>query len=455
MKTRTPLALLASLTITVAAHAQQCLPTQTFEQCWLLFNPNPAAAAMAETAATVSTTNTGVPGMTLATGTSLRDFLSLFSAAFQTATVTESANAVTLDWNMPFSVFGDDKLKLQAIFSDPALSPAVTMALGDDSSAVTALTNSLTETDDIQATITYAPENQRFGRSVRQHEALINALVQSAIGDAEGRQLQALAQLGSLGLQANTPIGDKVPQVEMLARTEQQLGASHQQVADAIAVLINNQPQIYGTAAYNLRDQLAGPDQISAKITYESSANSLNRFLAKNRDRCGSTQQISSQADGLGVSTTCVGTLVATTKASGAMAAKASPRLAASIEYKQMRGNDFNLTVPDSNPAMVIPIATAETHSLVYSITYGLPMATPMAEREGRFDIAVNYHNVSDDATMKDRLVASITYTQKINDMLSLPLSLVYANHADFLPTTDKRIGVHFGLSYKLPDPTP
>ncbi|MGH9421815.1 MAG: hypothetical protein ACRD3J_17695, partial [Thermoanaerobaculia bacterium] len=60
--------------------------------------------------------------------------------------------------------------------------------------------------------------------------------------------------------------------------------------------------------------------------------------------------------------------------------------------------------------------------------------------------------NISNDPSKKDQFVASLTFSQKVSDTLTMPLSIVYANHADYLPQTDKRLGVHFGVSYKVPN---
>ena len=53
--------------------------------------------------------------------------------------------------------------------------------------------------------------------------------------------------------------------------------------------------------------------------------------------------------------------------------------------------------------------------------------------------------------TVRDRFVASATYTYKINDMMSMPFSLVYANHASYLGDVDHKLNAHFGISFKMP----
>jgi hypothetical protein len=48
---------------------------------------------------------------------------------------------------------------------------------------------------------------------------------------------------------------------------------------------------------------------------------------------------------------------------------------------------------------------------------------------------------------MKDPFVASLTFSQKISDTMTLPLSITYANHTQYVPQTDRRVGIHFGVS--------
>ena len=55
---------------------------------------------------------------------------------------------------------------------------------------------------------------------------------------------------------------------------------------------------------------------------------------------------------------------------------------------------------------------------------------------EGRIDLAFNYDDVSGDPKLDDRWVGSVTYTQKLTDSFTLPLSLVYANHEKYLRTS-------------------
>src|SRR5207302_7660134 len=116
--------------------------------------------------------------------------------------------------------------------------------------------------------------------------------------------------------------------------------------------------------------------------------------------------------------------------------------LAVSIEYQQSRANHVNLT--GITPAVSVP-DSPHTHSLIGSLTYGRSI-TQAAGRDGRLDVSTSYENVSNDPKKKDRFVGSMTFTQKITDTMSLPLSLIYANHSQFLSNVNRKLNVHFGL---------
>jgi hypothetical protein len=462
--------ILSTFVFATAAAAQtqtppQCSGSDTFESCWQKFNPaTTVAATAAAVQAELSTTNTGVPGITQPNASSMRDFLSLFTAAVDTATVSETEGAVTLDWNVPFGYFSTgDTLKLQTILAQPELSQQVTTALASNPAAVTALTDSLDASENVSFSASFAPLSQRFGRSLAPHVGFMDAMVNAAIGTSEKSLLQAEATLaGQLAGQtdasgapidfATTPLSAYpaslratiVNTVEQLASRESGIATIHQEVVNAFTALLNNQPQPYFSGIYNARGELVGPNTWSAKLTYEMGSRNLNKFYRDNPD-C--KRVTAASAD---MSASCLDKLRSFAQPlTGSNPAGASNRLAVSAEYQASQTNDISV------PEYSLTLNNPATHSFVYSVTYGIPLATTIPSREGRIDIALNYENVSNDPTRQDRFIGSITYSQKVTDTFTFPISLVYANHGKYLTDVDRRMGVHFGISYKLPDTTP
>ena len=62
----------------------------------------------------------------------------------------------------------------------------------------------------------------------------------------------------------------------------------------------------------------------------------------------------------------------------------------------------------------------------------------------------VDNENDPDIMGKQERLVASLTYTQRINDQFSLPIGVVWANKGEFLGDVDKKVSVNFGLKFRL-----
>jgi hypothetical protein len=180
---------------------------------------------------------------------------------------------------------------------------------------------------------------------------------------------------------------------------------------------------------------------LSFKGTLEISPNSLTRFRRNNADVCGAAGATVPSPDA------CSDRLTGFTATHGT--APASDRLSFAIEYGQSRAETVDL----STYGVTTPIARNSVHSLVYSLSWGRPLPDTRL-KDTRIDAAVNYENISNDPTKKDRFIASLTWSQKLSDTMTLPLSITYANHAKYLTDPDRKLGVHFGINYKIPSST-
>jgi hypothetical protein len=85
--------------------------------------------------------------------------------------------------------------------------------------------------------------------------------------------------------------------------------------------------------------------------------------------------------------------------------------------------------------------------------------------KDDRLDLAINYEDttvskvtdliptpavVESSKAVRDRFVASVTYTYEINGQMAMPLSLIYANHATYLGEVDRRLNAHIGITFKM-----
>jgi hypothetical protein len=432
------------------AAGQQCTKDETPDACWLRFNP--VTNVNAETMKNVEATNTGTPSVTTAAAaTALQDFLSFFSAGVDTGTVTENGTSVTLDWNAPFAFAKYDRLKFQTVFSDPALAKDVQTPLG--TSADTAKSK-LTNFDDSTTLVAYDPVTVRLGRSVAPHVGFIDALEYTkdlAAADASQVVGQLLVDFTLPSFVNNKTFADQITDPVKLkavlvayagaATAHATAAANSAAIVKALTQLINNQPQAYVEGKYHYRNELIGPNEWSLKGTFEASPNSLNRFFRDHGDDCGNGGKAA-----VPNVAKCTSDLVKTVGGDPSTQPDANDRFVVAFEYRQAKTESVDL----SDFKIATPVARPGTHSLVYSLKYGHPL-TGGTMKNARVDLAANYDNVSNDPKKKDRFVASLTFSQKISDHMTPLLGLTYANHADYLTQADRKLGVHFGLSYKIP----
>jgi len=217
----------------------------------------------------------------------------------------------------------------------------------------------------------------------------------------------------------------------------------------AYAKLLNNQPQPYASLFYHERKNIVGPSETVLKATYEYGFKNLNTFMGRYRAKCDSLLINDTTAGN------CVDLIEKYAGDTGPDASSDDGRISASLEYHAADATHIDL------PAYSFTLDTKSGHSLVASLTGGYTMMPRPDRKSGRIDVMLSYENIKNAAVIpsltnppadvKDRFVAAITFTQKITDTLSFPVSLIYANHASFLTNVDRKLNAHFGLQYKLP----
>ncbi len=304
-------------------------------------------------------------------------------------------------------------------------------------------------------------------RSLAPHVDLIDALAHAV--EPGDESLRTLARVGGLlsgvkddkgnlvtpdTLFASIPAANRaeiIGTVQLAAKLEQLNATRSSEMIKAVTKLINNQPQAYLSGTYHARNKLVGPNEFSAKATYEMGSRNMNRFRAqeKKHNQCRPEKMADEITDpDAKESVQCLADLKAYAGVKDPAAEPdSSQRLSVSFEYKQSSSQTIDL----SEFSVTTPLPRPGAHSLVYSVTYGYPFMMTSMGREGRIDGKINYENISGDPDKRDRFVGSITYTQKMTDTVTFPITLSYANHSRFLPETDKKFGMHFGISYKLP----
>jgi hypothetical protein len=207
-----------------------------------------------------------------------------------------------------------------------------------------------------------------------------------------------------------------------------------------LADLIEAQPRFFLEASLRSRVDAAGPDGYRATVTYERGFENL-ATVARHCSRSRGRQVTADSLDGA-----CLEGYI-----SDQPAPAGKGRIAFSADYEVAEPLEF------SAPELGAPFRVERGKKLVVAATGSryLNRSDPTADGS-RFDVEAKYEDVSDDPTRTDRFVATATLTHRLADMTSLgdglvlTTSLVYANHHEYLPTTDRELSAHLGLKLKV-----
>jgi hypothetical protein len=465
----------------------QCKTSDSAVDCWHRFvpeippppDPNEVSAAQSQAEAgtkkAIGQSNTGLTSLLSSSSSALTDFLSILSASMQSSSLTSNGTAMTFDWNP--RVGKDQPIKVEAVFAEAKLSSAVTGALGANAAGLSTLRDSLTNTDDVTASVSYSPVNTSFGRSIVPHRSYFDSLIKATLARATSAQaddamIKALQAAGVKTATFGKPvkeiekIKDKpdeqqalLNKIEASAKAQKQLVGFDDKLTRSFAKLLNNQPQPFVSLLYHERKDIVGPSETILKATYEYGFVNLNSFFKDHRAECD--PQILAKGDvdpaaDLAHKSGCIDSLETYAGSTGPDESSDDKRVAFSVEYHDARAVHVDL------PQYTVKYDVNSGRSLVGSLTGGWTVAPRSDLKSGRVDLSVSYENIRNAAVIpgttgtppadvKDRLIASITYTQKINDTISFPVALIYANHAAFLSNIDRKLNAHFGLQYKLP----
>lgn len=450
MRTILPI-LFVSLFAVMPAGAQQCTQQDTILTCWQRFVP-PAPALTAQQQTTVATAatqqsvaaaNTGLTNLLSPSDSALKDFLTLFTASLESATLNDSGQALTFDWNPQAPILGTTgALKFQAVLGNAELSSQATTALAGNTAAVTALNDSIQYGDNIALSLTINPTTQTLGRSIGPHRDyfenwLLNIVPSQALDDQAFTAALVAANIGLAQQFQSLPADQRQSTLTAVETAGRQQAAVRTRIArfsTAFATLLNNQSQFHGSAIRNMRRNIVGTNEWTASVTYEWGPRNLSSFRKRFGATCGPDKITAAT-----VAADCVQTLETYAKEA------ATDRLAFTAEYHLANRRWIDL------PELSVEYGIPRARTLVYSLKYGRPLAPSVNATGGRLDLAVDFEDVSDQDEVENRLVASLTYTYKVSDTVSVPIGVVYASHEKDLPASEEKINAHFGLLFKMP----
>jgi hypothetical protein len=442
-----------------------CLSTDvTVGDCWKrLYNPKSAETEMNskkdETAAIswqqLAGKATGL-NTSMAQSSAIEDFLPLLRMALVGDGQPSSTDLKALDFErkIPLPTGSPLELKLRGNRNDPDVYDPLKMKFAADvrDQEVAKLKGQLGEFDDYSLTLSGNVVSSGYGRSwakggpvfgdlfsqmVKGTSAALATKAQLAFGDA----VATASKITHKDIDEKTAFQD-IPepartdlQVSLASAAQELKGnlVNLKTLADnsgifKVADLVNNQPQINGSATYRARRGLAGPSELSLKASYEMGYVNLNQLLR----RCGATPEL-----------TCYSTYV--NDAATTAALEHGDRVALSVEYKDHRAFKASL------PADGIDLDLPSGRSLVASVTYGRYIdVKALGDSNSRIDLSGSYENVSDDPSRRDRGVVSLTFSNRFLTSMGASLGISYANHSEFLSKSDHVVSAHFAISYKL-----
>jgi hypothetical protein len=485
------------LLLPACAWGQVCVVTMSFNQCSAAMNehfaqlPTPEAATTAALEDGLATLNTGGQA---ASSTTTDDFNPKFQASADTLGVSgESGDAVTLSWADLLSnalrgrLSGERrsatnqsqhhklivKLEEAAVF-EPVAALITDPAVGEE------LEESLDDFDNVAVDLRFSLNSQKYGRDLNQHATLISNVqafttsqlsgqldVEAQLANAQSNVLRQLVERGgrfdSSAGDADKPLSEvfaAAPELatQFITATERvriaQLeyerlyeSAARQNGLFTLIDLINNQPQLVVSVESKIRDDLVGPDQHTAKLTYEFGGTNVNRYekyAAEQReaDRLA-TERDPTRQPACSDEVSCLASYVATRR-DGAVSE--GSRLALSIEYVGKDAYDFDRAG--------VQFAQDKESSLIARFAYGRYVDVGFADatRAGRsrIDVTASFEDVRGDPARQNRSIANIVFAQEISRGLFFTLGLAWANKPEFRGAVDEEISARAGISYKL-----
>jgi hypothetical protein len=471
----------------VAAQAESCRDTDTIDDCFSRVSSRVTGEGVEDTSQTTASLEdqeaelarkpTGIAALAPGLTSAINDFLPALAGALSfTPTATEDGAAgFEANLRVPLGA-ALQKLRLQAVLREPAIYEPLRAALPEASreERTAALGRELGDFDDVRVSLAWNLESRTMGRSFDSQRSLYDALFRVELNqfnqrpgineekgriDREARRLYREAvtsigaddvlpgegctynqvQIGRLQLRClQESTRDRL--VEIIVRAVRAAEAVEAEFDDQLETtgfydlpdLVNNQPQLSTQATVNIRRDLVGPNEISGSVRYEAGFTNVNGL--RRACRAASDTAISIQC------------LRAYTQSPGTQASlKRGDRFFVTASYA--RRQDYALTLAADGVALSL----AGGWDLTGELGYGRYVAFNRAgEQIGRIDLSAQYIHDGDDPNRENRFVGTATYTQRINESLSLAAGFSYASRPEFLGDVERKVGANFGLRYKL-----
>ncbi len=414
-------------------------------------------------------------------GGTITDFLPWFQFAVDSVSPSDDGKAVVVAFN-PVQALAW-KLKLTATATEPEPFERLLTDVPDDArpAALESISGDLGDLDDVtwSATLGFQPRagsqglKARWGRDPEIYRPLIRELaagsaeviqeVASDAGKVRGDHKEYVDQLFAVfkprqpdsltfreirGAVANGALPDFVEAdfLEAVAAKERLTNELDQTFGalglDRLADLIHNQPQLVFDLSYRDPGEWVGQEAFAVSGRAEWGTRNLNSVLRRARRQdpgmTASRRLLSAYRDVVG--------------RAGDPEPQSGWRGTATLSFRRLEELTTGIPFGDS----VIDVTVPEVEEWVgkfqvsrfadwHAMTIGGTTVKP------RVDLSLELVETDGDDNRQDRKVATLTYDLPVAEGVAIPVTLVYADKAEFRGDPDHELSGHVGLSYKLP----
>jgi hypothetical protein len=453
----------------------ECRLTETLARCFTRMRDSVVRVSsdVSETQTQVQKATVGAQVASDGLGSAIRDFLPRVAGALFTPGLASDRAALSLRANQTVR-FGT--VQIGAEFPEPKLfAPLLATVPEANRPAVEErLTSRLEDQDDVIGSVSLNLENRWFGRSVRPHASYVSDALLLILPDFTSAEQQefddALSEVffvadDSLdaaragdpqcaratraanrrfdcyraGFRAMVNTRFRVASAAMRARGARRLSALDALELNALAMLVNNQPQLNATVAYRYRDDLAGPDEVTGSLRFEVGGYNVNTL----RKQCPRSRGVDLDRDT--PFKACARTALTNMSTRLADALGRGQRFVLEVDLN--RRARYDVVLADEGIALADDRSLELDASLGYGQYFGRLAG---GTRRPRIDAELSYEHQLEGELRNDRLVAKVAFAHPLTDQLGTVLGAIWANKPEYVGDVQRRLSATLGLTYKL-----
>jgi hypothetical protein len=383
---------------------------------------------------------------------SVNDFLQAIVIGLGIPGLEEAEGLLSFTYNTP--PMSSIQLSFSAVENKPELFSKLKAAIPEQGRVdkVATLEGELGRFDDIEVDfkMVFLGADGQFSRNLVDHDSAFGTRVIKAFNEINAEAIKKQSEdflvINNL---PSTPMG-QISTTEKRQEARRaivnalgSIAASDKSLRDFVrtsgynraAELAANQPQLYFSGDFHDLDELAGPDSWSGNLVWElplgANINSMRRL-------CGSKP---TDTDFL----TCYTGYIQ------------DPATVSSLQRKwRFRFEGGYGETDEYGPTIGgIDLSLDKVESLSTTVSFGGILRWDIDDtgkkiEHNSFALEASFEDVSNDAARGDRLVATATFTQRVNDDFGFEISAVWASKPEYRGDVDHEVSALAGLRYKI-----